>query len=778
MKRLSITFTAVLLAILFAVQVSVQVVGAASSTEYISEVKVFMAKEEKDAKSALQNEGYNLLDCNLNQDAEGGLGSKGKKATYLGYKTTSNPKEAFTDLAVMNMKGGYSTEDYDSLMDQYLNSEILPMVESFMAAINEYRENYNSDNSANQTRASFIHDMLDKFTDDDTGKSMGSLLLNETKYEMGDDAYDALSDEEKKDHADIVTIFAQSYGKITMMIMNMITRASDTNDNTWIDRFSVTTYDDLVDDTGETPTDAKSTLSKQYDDDANTVVDMWDEFRDDLIDYDNIVEKVENYDSASFETALEEFQNMDENLSTEEQAEILSAYLTALTELYEYISYLKTIEIHDMFADIDYEDGTLLDFFTQDVNDDDFDITCIYPMIASLTDGQRAGLDYVSLQELTAMALTDEDGYQEYTLEDMPEISIYDGVDREIYDKGGVGVTSDAQRTDAVKKMQEESKSSKLSAGTIALWCVTAVSFAAMIGSASASVYLSSSSVLTNTVEGVLANATSATTTNVTSLATAGNTNLADMVGFGDDSIELCADEFDDLTNALSKTSSSSSICTAISVGCAVVAIVMAAVSIWQTYKDLKNYYNVEFTPQPRFLIEETDLVGYNKKGEKIVLKNQSAYYKIVETNRDESAEYYSTLGTGNDINGDVGQQWLTLYAVRYEGGDPILASSLKTVTKSSEAPSGYSTGIHFFGEDNAFNLNNTNYVWDEDAPSVYIYYKTDDSVSEGSTVSESGSVFSMGQLALVGGICLIAGAALTAICITFVRKRKEKKSS
>ena len=176
MKRLSIIFTAILLAILFEVQASVQVVGAASSTEYISEVKVFMAKEEKDAKSALQSEGYSLLDCNLNQDAEGGWGSKGKKATYLGYKTTTVAAEAITDLAVMNMKGGYKTQDYESLMDQYILGEIEPFLDNFIAAIKEYRANYSSQNSANQTRAKVIHGLLNKYMDDDTGQYLGDLF--------------------------------------------------------------------------------------------------------------------------------------------------------------------------------------------------------------------------------------------------------------------------------------------------------------------------------------------------------------------------------------------------------------------------------------------------------------------------------------------------------------------------------------------------------------------------------------------------------------------------
>ena len=754
MKRLSIILTAILLAILFAVQASVQVVGAASGTEYISEVKVFMAKEESDAKSALQSEGYTLLDCNLNQDAEGGVGSKGKKATYLGYKTTTKAAEAITDLAVMNMKGGYSTEDYESLMDQYILGEIDPFLSNFINAIKEYRTNYSSNNSANQTRAKVIHGMLNKFKDDDTGQYLGDLLLNETKYEMGDDAYNALSDEEKSNTADLVTIFAQANGYATLVIENLITRGSDTNDDTWIDRFSETTYDDLVDSTGETPTDARNTLAKLYDDDANTILDdLWDDFVEQLESYDDAAEYVNSYDYSAYEDAVDAYNNMDENASEEEKEAITDTLSEELENYYEYISDLELIAVYGLLEDTDYEDSTLLEFFMQSKEDIEDDITVLYPMVASLTAGQRSGLDFVSLRELCCMAITDEDGYSEIDTDSIPEASIYDGVDRDIYESSGVAVTNDALRTDALSNMQEEG--SKLSNSTIVLWCVTGVLAVAAVACG---------------VAAALIPDTVTTVTEVLTETIGGGITFSGDVGFTEPVQELIVGTVE---KQVSVTSTASQVCAGLCAGLSVATIVMAAISIWQTFEDLYDYYQVDLTPQPRYMVEETDITGYNKKGEKIVVKNQSAYYKIVETNRSESDDNYENLGTGNDLNGDVGSQWLTLYAVRMEGNDPIVAGSLKAVVDSSDIPAGYEIGIHTFGEETAFNLNNTNYVWDQDAPGVYVYYKVDDTAA-----NESGSSFTMGHLALVGGLCLIVGAGLTAIIMTVVRKRKEKKTS
>jgi|GEM_PF-5205641 len=47
----------------------------------------------------------------------------------------------------------------------------------------------NSSNPENKARAQYIHDALNNFTDDDRDDApLGDLLLNETKYEMGDAA--------------------------------------------------------------------------------------------------------------------------------------------------------------------------------------------------------------------------------------------------------------------------------------------------------------------------------------------------------------------------------------------------------------------------------------------------------------------------------------------------------------------------------------------------------------------------------------------------------------
>ena len=72
-----------------------------------------------------------------------------------------------------------------------------------------------------------VRQLLNRYTDDDTdGSPIGDLLLNETKYEMGDEAYKALSGAEKKKHADILTMLLQGNLMGISMIEKYLARAA------------------------------------------------------------------------------------------------------------------------------------------------------------------------------------------------------------------------------------------------------------------------------------------------------------------------------------------------------------------------------------------------------------------------------------------------------------------------------------------------------------------------------------------------------------------------
>ena len=155
MKKISMVFVALLLCFTMAALSPAQVIAATSDSakhQYISEVKVGMGATSEEAAAELLAEGFTILkedggsyaDLNYEAGTKSGM-KKGptQKVVYLGYKTTDNPKEAITDLAVMNMNGGYSVEDYEVLMANHMEGDIKPFVDRFIAALEEYRENNN-----------------------------------------------------------------------------------------------------------------------------------------------------------------------------------------------------------------------------------------------------------------------------------------------------------------------------------------------------------------------------------------------------------------------------------------------------------------------------------------------------------------------------------------------------------------------------------------------------------------------------------------------------------
>ena len=781
MKKRSIcAFVAAALSAVMIMLPPMQVMAAetepVTATEYISEVRIGVGKTMEEAEKSL--EGYTILkngdnNADLNEKAGGGMGSQGERVVLLGYKTTTDKSEAVTDLALMNMKGGYSVSDYEALMEKQMKEQIIPFVKNFQAAIDEYRENYNSDIEANKQRAKYIHDILDKFIDDDTGKGLGELLLNETKFEMGDAAYNKLSDAEKKNHADILTILAQSNGKATLMMENLLTRAADTDEDTWLDRFAGTTYQDIIDSSDMLPTEAKDEIAKLYDDDTKKIIGLWDEFSEDLNGYDEAVKIVEAFDESKYKAAFDEMAKMDENTSAEDADRIMNEYAEQQVKMNDAMYKSRLIAVHDKLEETEYGDGTMLDFFSRDA--DEVEDTEIYPLVASLSDGQRSGLDFVSLQELIVIALTTDEGYADASLDNLEKTSIYAGVDRGIYEKGGVALTSEAERKKKAA-MQVEDDKTFFSPWTIAGMAVTAVSFAAFTGSAVSWARNASKLKAVNAEINL----------DLIELEMAYRSNSGNRkIAWGVNDVYANNPE---LKTQFELYSSKTSLAKSLSIGFGVAMIVLAGVTTYLTYRDMQAYYKVDFTPIPKYMVDAKDITAYNAKGEMEVIKNQSAYYKAVECNRTSGDEKYKNIGTFADMNGDVGKQWLALYAVKNEAMAPILADSLLAVVGNTDLPSGYTTGIHMFGSDSAFNLNDSKFVWNGSAPKVFVYFNVDDKPASTSTgtnadtttdnASVTGSVFTTGSLFLSGSIGLLLGTGIVALVFIAMKpKKKEEKA-
>ena len=869
-ERIPKVMISLLLVIALALTASAQVVGAADGGKrYVSEVKLGYGETAAEAAEPLLSEGYTIVTCDtwnidvgekykkfadLNQggSSNNALMRKGKAIVYLGYKTTDNPDEAITDLATMNMKGGYSFADYQKLLEEHKEQVIKPFVSKFMGTIKEYRANYLGDNADNKAKAEYIHDVLNKITDDDTGMGMGDLFLAETKDELGD-AYDKLSDAEKKQHGDLVTVLAQGSGAIVALMEQLLTISADTADDTWLDRFLALDTDGLIKqftDGGMTPSDAQKEMAAQYGDDAKAIAEKWEYLRSELIDYrdseagqelaasveedagdtgeavgdtapsdeeirESYDEPLEGEIDEETEQKLDELEDVTDAKSAFKAASVLSeAAEDAIQETKE-----STLEMLYLYLySTPYGEGTLLDFFLQPASEvSGENISRLYPIAASLSDGQRAGLDFLSLEQLMKIGVTDNAVYT-YAAQNLDEImadaatvSVYYGVNRELF-SDGVALTSEALR-------KNPSNASIFNEDTLGVSVVYNGLFA-LAGIAGAIGFV-------KTVKSIMSYQVSFTSTQhyMVPKAIESYQNFAkqarmikscceksgtkfDVVFkykyYDDDVLDIIVknpggedltlqvskefadigdlDSFDTAMNKLSdaKMEVQEAVTETQYFGrpwgryilAGAFFVVMAAASaysIYCTYQEMSAYYNQEMTKIPKYIVDEVDITTVDENGNKTFVRNDTAYYEVVRCNRTAASADYPAMRDYGDLNGDVAKQWLALY-VRRDGSAPILASSFAVVKGKTDLPEGYEKGVHMIGEKSAVNMTDSKYTYNDEMNGIYVYYRTDAFAAK----AETASVFGTGFAVAIGAGALVLGLIIGAVIAGTIKKKKE----
>ena len=776
-----------------------------TGNKYISQVKIGMGETSNEAKKELEAEGYIILKDESGNfaDLNAGAGSKSAlkrgandKIVYLGYKTTFNINDAITDMAVMNMNGGYSIEDYNKLIDQQKDSQIIPFVDRFKETLKEYRANYKmGKKTKNYIRANYMRKLLNKMTDDDTGgKPMGDLLLNETKYEMGDEAYNKLSDAEKKNHADILTLLMQANGKATLAIQTLLTKASDSSKtDTWVERFCSTSIDDLKTQVKKenkaltTKEDVNAALDKKYNDTAKDLLKKWKSFQKEVLDYEDKADDL-NADVDEDLESIDDVKDIDLiKASDDEIDEYIDAHVGATEDLED----AGAVAVGSYLESVKYEGKTLFDFFSKDKShfETKSGIRELYPMVDALSAGQIAGLDFVSLMDLFQLALADKNTYKdvEEVSEDLDKTSIYENVDRDIYTKGGVALTNDALRAKA-RASEVEPEGYKPSTLTTVLW----VSSACFAGATIVSSVVSK--IMSGTVPTAVKNIPVAYKAIWNSLDDLNSSlsGLTDKInnlslrwgGLGTDTLKDLASKIDaritelELAKDVKPANYSNSISSKLAVGFAVVTVLLTVFSTVMTILEAQDYYDTEYIPIPTYIVDEADITYENDKGEKVMNKNQTAYYKVVKCNRNAgesniTKKNYETMGDHNDIKGDIGREWLSLYTVKNSEGFPILADSLLYKKDYKEVPSGYETGIHEFGSASACDLNKKAYIFPDNPPSIKVFFKNE--IPEGkkkpkSSDNTTGSIFSTSSLAIGVGSGIVFGGLFAALAL---RRRK-----
>ena len=751
--------------------------AAEDTGKYISEVFIAYGKTEDEAKQWLTSHGWEPVEGDFNAGK-----SSNPVAAVMGVKRTSDPNDAVTDMAVMNMgtkeNMGYSFDDYQKLLTKK-KADIDEFVDCFMPVIQEYRENYNGKGSAaGKARAQLAHEMLNKLYDGeidgkyavhDTGMPLGDLFLNTTRREYGEAKYDKLSKNEQVKYGDLQQIILESSGPAILAVEQSLALATDSGEDSWLERLADMSYlsmknlAELYADGNASLGDsaAKSLLMSKYGDAAKNLAS----------DYETIQQELNWLALYCDEHDLWQHDG--------ESVEMLSARknawfdaLKAMDEakyLDEYEKFTEDSLLYMQLASVAYEGDwgeSLLDFFRpEDGKNYGEDSANFLPFAAALSEGQRAGVQFLTLQSLLSIGVNDEGGIKEAAsligtvLNEKEQLSVYSGINRAIF-RYGVALTS--------KAMMDKSRALSPYEQFWDMWGMSDI------------IAYSAFAVGTVTlVTGVVLSKLSATAVRIEMLPPIEYDEIIIGNAFGPSTGGIKQPTtYIDAGTRYNRTMLGAGRWM-IGIG----AAIMLASAAMKGYQ-LWTYFNRTFIPIPSYIVDEADIVTYetDKNGNEVKNINfdQFLYYEVVKCNRQDiginskaqdGVAQYAEWGCGDaaDLNCDVGKQWLALYTVKSRAkGNPILADSLKLQTGSDSIPAGCTAPLHFFTYTYAADLGDEAYAFNNDMNGVYFFWDTD------TNAFKTASTFTGGQLALAGIGGLAAGILGTTFVMMATKKRKD----
>ena len=717
--------------------VPMNTVAAASAGKYVSEVYVAYGKNADAAKKVLSDKGFTPIEGNLNEN--------GSTYVMMGYKTTDDIRESITDIAVMNMDGNFNTTEYTEVL-RNKKTQVAEMLGGFMATIREYRANL----KAGKAKATAVHDLLNKFTDDDSGKPLGDLFNSETLQDKVG-ITKSITDKNSGKLPDLLTILMQGNAAYIRVVESLLAVAADTNDNTWIDRFAEKDYDDMLDELEDsrpdlnTPSKRTQFLDTEYGSLATDLSKAVSDLRMEFLDYEALGLSVTEAKEKDIEA---KFGNAD-TADQEEKADIVA----------DELKWAETGVLYEALKNYEggkFAKGELLKFFMEEENEGD--IERYYPMAAAFTEGQRGGMNFVSLRELLRYAFLDYESWKKDVEKKVDfsgmASSIYTGINREMFKTdGSIAYTGAATRANNTSPAGDDDK---MTDGETILLMLGATLFA---GVAYGAIKLIANTASDKVAEYVIPRLPK----EVDPSLVLESQRVDDKFMVDIDSI---SDEYD-LVSGIGKFFK-------------VLTIFFAVATAAYTIYTLVKTEEVNLKPIPKYFVDNFT----SESGESYQLN-----YQAVECNRADYNQNKKQSGSSADLNADEGKQWLAIYVSKNSMAGKPIAPDFK-ITGTASAPSGMSGTVHRLGEKGAENLCNADYmnysklysgyksVKDKifGESKAYVFFKLSDTAKtyDESAGNMTASSINTGIAALIGFGALILGAVIGAGATIFVKKRKK----
>ena len=787
------------------------------SGKYVSDVFIAYGKSEKKATEWLQKNGWEPVKGDFNAGKASFFDDNKIQdqnvAAVMGIKRTDDKEQAITDMAVMNMKGGYSLPEYEKLIDEK-KAEINEFINHFMVVIEEYRANYNGEGSEfGKKRAETAHDMLNNFTD---GGEDEEYAVNDTGMKMGDGLLEKTRQEGNEAGIDLEQLLLESSGPAMLIVETLLALSADVNEQTWIERAGGLTGEELAENLVQYAPEAEGQdvaesavpqfLGQKYGDTAAVLADQWGAINEQMRWFESYCNQNDLWekDGDSTEAYDKRLNDYFDNLKKSDEA--------AYNE--ESKKFGSCSLLYDSLYECHFEGEwgeTMGDFFNP--SDEAYsypEAEAFLPMAAALSDGQRASMDFLSLQALLLIGFGSDEGLKkalpeiDKTFGDIEDMSIYTGVNRAAF-RGGVAITSEAlMEQNAGKGQAFDQMWDNMGIVAISSYCAAIAGIVSMIaGGVMVAKGTTTYTVAAATRGGYqwkLAQSNMNLTKNVVKLAQQnydiGRTTAEKLAQVKQNALDAEKD-FEALDKTTVTETTKMGYAGRIFLGVGGALLVGAAiVKAVQMYK----YYQRDMTPIPRMIVDESDIVTYltddngkpllDEKGnqKKTIDFKTYEYYSAVKCNRPEVGEIGDWQdGVSDykdpkhycydiaDLNADMGQEWIALYTVKSQDkGDPILADSLTLQYGSNKTPDGCTKGLHLFTYTNAVDLGDTAWAFNNDKKGVYFFWDEDTNAF----ATDAASAFSGGQLALAGIGGLILGILGATLVLTKKRRKDEPEAA